>query len=387
MPTHRRPDMLFVVASLALGLVSTQAKVADVTPPALPDGLYAEFVTPRGEFTCELFYRSAPLTVVNFTGLAEGQLGPEPHKPFYDGIKFHRVVPNFVVQGGDPQGDGEGGPGYEFPDEFAPGLRHDDVGILSMANAGPDTNGSQFFLTLKPVNRLNYLHNVFGRTIRGREVLPLIQQDDVISSVRILRIGAAAEAFRNDQVTFDKLCAAAKLYSGSPEPGAQAHFDDPDNLLPTDPPRALYFNFQLANFERATGLKIMARLYATFVPETPAQRPGTFTGNLARQMGFTNRGVLVTYFADIDQWGLWLGESHLNQLMGRKGLVKDFMRDGELHRAKQKLIDDAMTQAKLFTAEAAARATPEKPFTPADRIKYQVDAVLEALIFKLEPGS
>ena len=387
MPTHIRTCMLLAVASLGLSLLTTHSIGADIAPPALPDGLYAEFATPRGNFTCELFYQSAPLTVVNFSGLAEGKLGPEPRKPFYDGIKFHRVVPNFVVQGGDPQGNGEGGPGYEFPDEFTPGLRHDDSGILSMANAGPDTNGSQFFLTLKPVNRLNYLHNVFGRTVRGREVLPMIQQDDPILSVRILRIGDVAQAFHIDQTAFDTLQAAAKPYAASVVPGAEAHFYDPDALLPTEPPRAFYFNFQLANFERATGIKIMARLFAKFTPETPAQRPGTYTGSLARSLGLTKEGALVTYYADINKWGLWVGDTHLPRLMGRTGSVKEFMQDSALHRAKQALISAAMVQAEVYTVEGAARATPEKPMTAADKIKFQVDAMLETLIFKLEPES
>jgi cyclophilin family peptidyl-prolyl cis-trans isomerase len=141
----------------------------------LPAGLYAEFTTPRGVIVAELRYQQAPLTVANFVGLAEGTLGPSPRKPFFDGLTFHRVVPNFVVQGGDPQGTGEGGPGYTFPDEFAPGLHHDTTGVLSMANDGPDTNGSQFFVTLREVHRLDYLHSVFGRVIRGLDVLPLIK--------------------------------------------------------------------------------------------------------------------------------------------------------------------------------------------------------------------
>jgi len=154
-------------------------------------------------------------------------------------------------------------------------------------------------------------------------------------------------------------------------------------LLPEEPPRARYFNFQLANFERTTGLKIKARLYANFVPETPAQRPGTFTGNLARQMGFSDSGVLVTYFADIDQWGLWFGEAQLKQLMGREGNLQEYMRDGALHQTKQALIHNALAKAKTYTTEA--RTTLERPLVQADLIKYQVDGMLETLIIRFEP--
>ena len=119
--------------------------------------------------------------MTNFVGLAEGTLGPSPRKPFFDGLTFHRVVPNFVIQGGDPLGTGEGGPGYMFPDEFSPRLGHGSIGILSMANAGPDTNGSQFFITLAPAGRLDFLHSVFGRTVPGSDVLGVESQEVVLA--------------------------------------------------------------------------------------------------------------------------------------------------------------------------------------------------------------
>jgi cyclophilin family peptidyl-prolyl cis-trans isomerase len=371
--------LLAWVCSALPGLAADDAAPAPAPRPDLPAGLYAEFVTPHGAVICELFAAQVPLTVTSFVGLAEGTLGPKPGTPYFNGLKFHRVVPDFVVQGGDPLGNGEGGPGYEFADEFGPGLRHDDVGILSMANAGPDTNGSQFFLTLKPVNRLNYLHSVFGRTVHGRDVLALIRQDDAILAVNILRIGPAAAAFRADQAAFDALAAQARKFT-------HPYFDDAENLLPLDPPRARNFNFKLANFARATGVKVYARLYATYTPETPGQRPGNYTGRLARQLGVGPDGVLAAYFADIDQWGLWIGDELLPRLMGRPGTVREFTKDGALHQAKQAFLASARAQADTYLAEATRAAPPDQPLTDAQKIKLQVDALLDGLIQRLEPA-
>ena len=119
----------------------------------LPDGLYAEVTTERGVVIAEIYFQRAPMTAASFVGLAEGTLGPAPRKPFYDGLKFHRVVPNFVVQGGDPTGTGSGDAGYSYPDEIIPGLRFDKPGIMLLANSGPDTNGSQFCFILSPQPR------------------------------------------------------------------------------------------------------------------------------------------------------------------------------------------------------------------------------------------
>lgn len=378
-----------LLALLAAGC-SLRAEDKSAPPPGpvgtLPDGLYAEISTPRGLITAELFYAKAPLTVANFTGLAEGTLGPKKGAPFFNGLKFHRVVPHFVVQGGDPLGTGEGGPGYSFPDEFVPGLRHDAAGVLSMANDGPDTNGSQFFITLREVNRLNYLHSVFGRVVRGLEVLPLIRQNDVITAVHIRRLGAAAQAFRADQAAFDRLAAGAKKYTAAPEPGPAANFDNPDKLLPADPPRALAFQRKLANFERATGVKLCARVVAKFTPATPSQRLGNLAQSMAKKLGLPPAAVLAVYFADMGQWGLWVGDDYLPRFIGHPGTAKDLAPGGALPQAKQDFLTAAKTQGDLYTAEAA-KASPDKPLTDGQKIKYQVDAVLDALIFKFDPQS
>ncbi|HUJ75316.1 MAG TPA: peptidylprolyl isomerase [bacterium] len=168
---------------------------------ALPEGLYARIETTRGTIVVKLFYEQAPLTVSNFVGLAEGKLpwkdnkGAERKSAFYDGLVFHRVIPDFMIQGGDPQGTGTGGPGYRFADEFHASLRHDKPGVLSMANAGPNTNGSQFFITHVPTPWLDRKHSIFGQVVEGQPVVDQIKQGDKIKSVTITRMGAAAQAF------------------------------------------------------------------------------------------------------------------------------------------------------------------------------------------------
>ncbi len=369
----RSPLALPRLAFLIAILLSPFTHAADSATADLPDGLYAEFTTPRGTIVAELFYEKTPLTVTSFVGLAEGTLGPKPGTPYFNGLTFHRVVPGFVVQGGDPLGTGMGGPGYEFPDEFAPGLRHDAAGILSMANAGTDTNGSQFFFTLAPVNRLNYLHSVFGRVVRGLEVLAQLQQGDPTTTVAIHRIGDAAQSFHANSETFASLL--AKTPRATPP-----HFDDPDNLLSPSPSRAKTFDTKLANLERATGVKLYARLFESFTPDTPNQRPGNYTGSLARQLHLPPDSVLAVYFADLDQWGLWIGDRLLEHFMGRSGTLQEFTRTGALHAAKQSLLTTAKAEAE--TAIAAAGKTG--PVSPGQKTKLHVDAILDALIFKFE---
>ncbi len=176
------------------------------------EGLYAVFNTPKGEIVIELFYRKVPLTVTNFVGLAEGT--KESNKPkgtrFYDGLKFHRVLKDFMIQGGDPEGTGRGGPGYQFSDEFDPDLKHDGPGVLSMANSGPNTNGSQFFITHKATPWLDKKHSVFGKVVSGQDVVNRIEMNDILKTVRILRTGEDAKKFKADQESFEKLEATFK---------------------------------------------------------------------------------------------------------------------------------------------------------------------------------
>lgn len=201
----------FLVTVALIGALGMPASVAAQSSRSdLEDGLYARIETSRrvngsGDILLRLFYRRTPMTVINFVGLAEGTIDHNQGagQRFYDGVTFHRVIDDFMIQGGDPEGTGRGGPGYRFPDEFHPDLRHDRPGILSMANAGPGTNGSQFFITHVPTPWLDGRHTVFGEVVDGQDVVDAIRQGDRINRIEIIRVGRAANAFETDQDAFD----------------------------------------------------------------------------------------------------------------------------------------------------------------------------------------
>ena len=170
------------------------------------EGMYAKIKTNKGDIMLELEFEKTPLTVANFVGLAEGKIKnnkKEAGDPYYDGLKFHRVIADFMIQGGCPDGNGMGGPGYQFPDEIHTDLKHSGPGILSMANAGPGTNGSQFFITHKETPWLDGKHTVFGKVTEGQDVVDAIAQDDKIIEIDIIRKGVNAKKF-DSKAIFDK---------------------------------------------------------------------------------------------------------------------------------------------------------------------------------------
>ena len=170
------------------------------------EGMYAKIKTNKGDIMLELEFEKTPLTVANFVGLAEGKIKnnkKEVGEPYYNGLKFHRVIADFMIQGGCPDGNGMGGPGYQFPDEIHPDLKHSGPGILSMANAGPGTNGSQFFITHKETPWLDGKHTVFGKVTEGQDVVDAIAQDDKIIEIDIIRKGENAKKF-DSKAIFDK---------------------------------------------------------------------------------------------------------------------------------------------------------------------------------------
>lgn len=188
-----------ITLSVLMAFMVLQVHAADAPGAAglekQPAGLYAVFETSLGRIVCRLFDKEAPKTVANFVGLAEGtkewtdpKTGQKVTRRFYDGLIFHRVIPDFMIQGGDPLGNGTGGPGYQFADEFHPSLRHDQPGRLSMANAGPGTNGSQFFITEKPTGWLDNKHTIFGQVVEGSELVKKIARTPSTTPVVIQRL-------------------------------------------------------------------------------------------------------------------------------------------------------------------------------------------------------
>ncbi len=197
-----------LLLTLSTGVFAQTKKASPkAAAPASTDGLFAEITTTKGKILLKLEYGKTPITVANFVSLAEGNNPAVTDanlkgKPFYDGLKFHRVIADFMIQGGDPAGNGSGGPGYKFKDEITD-LKHTRAGTLSMANAGAGTNGSQFFITHKDTPWLDGKHTVFGYVVSGQDVVNAIAQNDLIAKVTIIRKGAAAKAFNAAKVFGD----------------------------------------------------------------------------------------------------------------------------------------------------------------------------------------
>jgi cyclophilin family peptidyl-prolyl cis-trans isomerase len=195
--------LVLLLCALTATISSGQTK--NVKPkPVVLEGIFAEIYTNKGKIALQLEYVKTPITVANFITLAEGKnefvTNDRKGKPYYDGLKFHRVIANFMIQGGCPLGTGAGDPGYKFKDEFDPSLKHDKPGIFSMANSGPGTNGSQFFITHKDTPWLDNKHSIFGHVIEGQKVVDAIAQDDIIEKVIIVRKGKLAKNFNAEKI-------------------------------------------------------------------------------------------------------------------------------------------------------------------------------------------
>jgi cyclophilin family peptidyl-prolyl cis-trans isomerase len=382
-----------------VGVFLPAALPAQTTAPEvgpLPDGLYTEITTEAGVIVCELFCKKTPMTVANYVGLAEGKLGPRKGEPFFEGLKWFRVEANFVIQGGDG-----GRIGYMFPDEIVPGLRHDGAGTLQMANGGPDTNGSQYCFMMSDQTGLNYNHTVFGKVVRGLELLPKIKVGDTMK-VKILRVGKEAEGYQVTQEMFDALVAKAKKYDGPRAPGPEAFLDDPDGIVGTVGRGSTFLQFKLANFERFTGERIMARVYA----KTPAEATGDgeegFVKGLMEKLKVNEHGALVVYFQDQNKWIVRVAPESQKRFMGGP-MRADGTRDpaaakGTMEDAMAAYMEAAMRPPRVnaaATGQARARAASGPAATGRGRGRGRAGApgmaprlglVLDQLIFRLEPG-
>ena len=349
-------------------LAGVSEKERPVTLSTDPAGhVYAEIETSKGTVEAELDFQRAPLTTMNFVGLVEGTLPFQNRpagKPFFDGLTFHRVVKDFVIQGGDPLSAdptipadklGDGGPGYSFPDEFSPGLRHDAAGVLSMANDGPDTNGSQFFITLSEVNRLNYLHSVFGQVVRGLDVVQRIEPGDKILHVTIRRVGRDAEAFQADATKFESLKTKV-IEKRRLVPADFVYLDDATKQLPEM--RVKNFNFKLANYERTTGHRVAVRLLPELKSDSPDPNAGSAAKSIAASLGLSDLGdnVLLCYFAAADAWASRLGEATYPALLGASGTTEQLMANGVMHEKKKALVAAAQAQTKAGKLKEGADA-------------------------------
>ena len=195
----------------------------------MENGIYAQISTQKGIVKIKLEHEKTPMTVANFVGLAEGKLentAKESGLPYYDGLTFHRVIADFMIQGGDPTGSGAGGPGYQFEDEIHPELKHDKAGTLSMANAGPGTNGSQFFITHGPTNWLDGKHTVFGYVTEGQDVVDSVVEGDSIEKLDIVRVGKDAESWDASQIFTTSRSKAEEAAKAALEAAKAAEADD-----------------------------------------------------------------------------------------------------------------------------------------------------------------
>jgi cyclophilin family peptidyl-prolyl cis-trans isomerase len=254
----------------------------------LKEGLYAEIETAKGNMIVKLEFEKVPNTVANFVTLAEGKnplvSNEFKGKPFYDGLKFHRVIPDFMVQCGDPMGDGTGGPGYKFKDEFHPDLLHSKAGILSMANAGPSTNGSQFFITHKETPWLDNMHTVFGEVVEGLEVINTIEANDVIEKITIIRIGNAAKKFDAVKIFKNYYSSVAKEIKEAEEKAQQITENKIKEITTL----------------KATGTKTKSGLIYQIIKKGTEKKPANGTQVLIHYAGYLENGQLFdTSYEDV----------------------------------------------------------------------------------------
>lgn len=256
------------------------------------DGIFATINTNKGAIVLELDFQKTPITVANFISLAQGKNDfvtdkKLKGKPFFDGLKFHRVISDFMIQGGDPQGTGAGGPGYSFKDEFIPELKFDKGGILAMANSGPKTNGSQFFITHKDTPWLNGKHTIFGHVVEGMTVVDSIAQDDVIKNIIITQKGSLAKKFKAEQVFANYFNNKAQEEKKEAEAKAEAERVQKEKMAALVTEKVAYLNTQ-----KATATTTPSGLVYKIIQKGTGAKPAAGTTVYFHYTGFLEDGNL-----------------------------------------------------------------------------------------------
>lgn len=270
-------------------LVKTPAKK---TTTIKQDGIFATINTNKGAIVLELDFQKAPVTVANFISLAQGKNEfvtdkKLKGKPFFDGLKFHRVISDFMIQGGDPQGTGAGGPGYSFKDEFIPELKFEKGGVLAMANSGPKTNGSQFFITHKETPWLNGKHTIFGHVIEGMDIVNSIAQDDVIKNIVITQKGSLAKKFKSEKVFANYYNNKAEEEKKEAEAKVEAERIQKEKMAALVTEKVAYFNTQ-----KATATTTPSGLVYKIVQKGTGAKPAAGTTVYFHYTGFFEDGNL-----------------------------------------------------------------------------------------------
>ncbi|KQB44025.1 Peptidyl-prolyl cis-trans isomerase [Flavobacterium daejeonense] len=294
-----KTKLLTLVAFFALFTLQAQETSKKITKkktekaaPIKEDGIYATINTNKGAIVLQLYFDKTPVTVANFVSLAQGKNEfvsdkKRKGKPFYDGLKFHRVISDFMIQGGDPMGNGSGDPGYAFKDEFLSDLKFDKGGILAMANSGPKTNGSQFFITHKETSWLNGKHTIFGHVVQGMDVVNSIAQDDVIKNIIITQKGSLAKKFKAEKVFANYYNNKAEEERKEAAAKAEAERIQKEKMAALESEKLAYFNTQ-----KATATTTPSGLVYKIIQKGNGAKPAAGTTVYFHYSGFFENGKL-----------------------------------------------------------------------------------------------
>lgn len=360
--------MKFKLLFLAFfALVTAQAQETSKKPvkkvtPIKEDGIFATINTNKGAIVLQLEFQKTPVTVANFISLAQGKNEfvtdkKLKGKPFFDGLKFHRVIQDFMIQGGDPQGTGAGGTGYAFKDEFIPELKFDKGGILAMANSGPKTNASQFFITHKETPWLNGKHTIFGHVVQGMDVVNSIAQDDVIKNITIVQKGSLAKKFKAEKVFADYYNNKAEEERKETEAKAEAERIQKEKMATLATEKVAYLNTQ-----KATATTTPSGLVYKIIQKGTGAKPAAGTTVYFHYSGFFEDGnlfdssreeVAKTYDKYNEMRAMQGGYNPFPFEIGKKdGMIPGFIEALDLLSFGDKII--AYIPAKLAYGESGA---------------------------------